>query len=147
MERNKKQLILGIIMALIVIIIAIVFVVFNVKKEEDTPKTDTPVIEPGSNFQDSYEVNGIVFSDIEYFYQYDQTYITFKITNNNDTAYSLGVYGIEAKDKDGNVLFTFTDIYEGELAPKETVDRELSTLGNFTSATDLKFIDYVEVAE
>lgn len=118
--KNKNKILVIVLIILILFSIALLVLVFTNKKEEDiTYKDDNLLI--NKDVIENIEVNNILFSNIKYKYDNEETNMIFDITNNMDEALTIGHFIINVYDKDNNLINSFHPVYNRELQKEETI--------------------------
>lgn len=129
--KNKKILIVGLILVIILFTFVLVLKIIKTKNNEH-------VIDELS-LTDSHTVSNILFDNIEYIYEEGITTVKMKATNNNKETIVLGRYVIKVYDENDNYLDSFTPTSNYKLKQNETLELE------FFLEKDLSIAHHLEI--
>ena len=135
----NKNLIIGIVAAVIVVIavVLILVFVFNGKdKDGDTNvKHNGPVANTQAEVVKDIELGGLKFSNIALITDDTTSFMTMDVTNPTDALIKMQSVDIVLKDKDGKVLTTFLGYFGGEVPAGETRTISSQTEMDLTKAS------------
>ena len=113
--KTKKPIKINkVIIILIVVLVISIILKLAVKpntKENNEEKEETTemIVNDRKNVIKNKEVEGLSFSDVTLVTQNNETYLSIKVTNNNNSDYKLEEVHIFLKDKKGNNLINYVD--------------------------------------
>lgn len=107
------------ILLIIVIIGGVIFILFNNK---DTNNNNDNISNNNNEEKDEYNVNNILFTDINCEFDGNYSLLTYKIINKRNEVVDLSNYEIIVRDKDDNILANIAPSITNKLMPGEEFD-------------------------
>jgi len=104
----------------------------NATVEEPIYNTEEDVIS-------NKEYDGIVFSNITYYYDGEYTNVEFKVTNNKKKSIKLNYFDVVVKDKNNKEIGTFSAYYDKEINSGDSTELSVSLDADFTKAYHIEF--------
>jgi len=114
------------IIFILVILIAIVSIIFiNSKKTNDKDndiKENEIITNNNKGVVENKIVSDVLFSNIKYTFDGENTKVEFSITNNKEKAIKLNRFNINTYDKDDNLIKTIKCVSKTVISPGTTVN-------------------------
>lgn len=146
--KSKKNIL---IIILVVVVIAIIGITIAVKllnndnQQENNEVGNNGIVtsEEGKynvrqEIIESKEINGITFTNINCYYDGENTNISYTITNTTDKPITIEKYTIEAYDDTAEKIKTLNPYLGRELAPGEEYEELISTAVDLSSAYSIE---------
>ena len=146
-KKNKIGLIIIIVLILFILGIGVYFAINKLVPNKDNNQANQSTQEP-ENTEEIYnyrqdviadkEVDGITFTNIDCYWDGENTIISYTITNTTNESINIGKYKIEAYDDTGTLIYNLSPYLDKKLEPNEEYEELISTADNLSKVYSIK---------